>query len=225
MRSWNTPDHRITGTEHGTMHFADGVQAVIADWQITEDAPDHDGRVYASVRGWLANSSGSGRTGDPYTKPIAAGRAHLVTTELRGRQPIEARDVHVRFTSPGKPHPNTWDHPGLLVTISWMDRRLDANGRPVPETEIGRTDWTHPATGEVFDLTLAYLPTGKHYHPQDFTWRHYDHWCGGVPLLEPFYGDQSTPASGSTRSLADGEWVPADQAPTLAEVAAASSRS
>ncbi|MGW2401766.1 hypothetical protein ACWCYY_34955 [Kitasatospora sp. NPDC001664] len=220
MRSWNTPDHHIADTEHGTLHFADGVQVVIADWEITEEAPDRDGRVYASVRGWLASSGGSGRIGDPYTKPIAAGRAHLVTTELRGRQPIEARDVHIDYTSVGQPYPNTWDHLGLLVSVSWMDRRLDEGGRPVPETEIGRTHWTHPGTGRVFDLTIAYLPKGEHYHPQGFTWRHYDHWSHGVPLLEPFYADHTTPAYGSSRSLAAGEWVPADQAPTFAEAAA-----
>ncbi|WP_327071909.1 hypothetical protein [Kitasatospora sp. NBC_01302] len=214
MQSWNTPDHHIADTEHGTLHFADGVQMVIADWEITEDAPDADGRVYAAVRGWLANGGGTGRHGDPYTQPIAAGRARLVTTELRGRQAITDRDVHVHFHSPGRPHPNTWDHQGLLVTIEWMDRHLDGEGRPVPETEIGLTSWTHPETGRVFDLTVAYLPEGEHYHPLGFTWRHYDHWSSGAPLLEAFYGDHAVPSGAGVRSLTDGEWVPVSQAPT-----------
>ncbi|MFF2080618.1 hypothetical protein ACFVXG_38370 [Kitasatospora sp. NPDC058162] len=227
MQSWNTPDHHIAGTEYGTLHFSDNVKVVIADWEIAEDAPDSDGRVYASVRGWLANGGGTGRHGDPYTRPIQAGRARLVTTELRGRRPIEGRDVHVRFHSPSRPHPNTWDHQGLLVTIEWMDRRIDSEGRPVSETEIGRTSWTHPTTGRVFDLTIAYLPEGEHYNPLGFTWRHYDHWSEGVPLLEAFYGDHAAPSGLGARSLAVGEWVPASHAstrpvpgPTLGDVVA-----
>ncbi|MET8704204.1 hypothetical protein ABZW10_35940 [Kitasatospora sp. NPDC004723] len=215
MKSWNTANHHIAGPEHGTLYFSDGVEVVLADWEAAEAAPDSDGRVYASLRGWLANGSGSGQHDDRYTTPVEAGRAHLVTTELRGRRPITGRDVHIDFYRPSQPYPNTWDHQGLLVTVLWMDRRLDSEGRPVPETEIGRTSWTHPTTGQVYDLTIAYLPEGEYYTPQGFTWRHYDHWSGGVPLLEAFHGDHSVLSSFGYRSLADGEWVPAAQAPTV----------
>ncbi|MCC9312062.1 hypothetical protein LN042_34240 [Kitasatospora sp. RB6PN24] len=94
-----------------------------------------------------------------------------------------------------------------------MDRRLDSEGRPVPETEIGLTSWTHPTTGRVFDLTVAYLPGGEYYHPLGFTWRHYDHWHASAPLLEAFYGDHAAPSGAGVRSLADGDWVPVSQAP------------
>ncbi|MDX3232516.1 hypothetical protein [Streptomyces sp. ME19-01-6] len=212
MKSWNTPDHHIADTEHGTLYFADDVQLVIADWQIRENAPDSDGRVYTSVRGWLMNYSGTGRAGDPYTEPIEAGRARLIRTELRGRQPLTDRDVHVDYYTPGQPSPNTWDHPGYLVTVSWMDRRIDQNGQPIPEDEIGRTQWPHPETGEVFDLRAAYVPKGRYYDPQGITWQHYDGWRGGVPVLRPFYADAKAP-SGSGRLITDGEWVKASEAP------------
>ena len=77
MKTWNTPDHTIADTEHGTLTFTGGTQLVIADWQVTEEAPDSDGRVYATVRGWLVNGGGTGCLEDPYTQPIEAGRAHL----------------------------------------------------------------------------------------------------------------------------------------------------
>ncbi|MEU8927360.1 hypothetical protein AB0D10_41660 [Kitasatospora sp. NPDC048545] len=128
MRDWNTPDHHVADTEHGTLRFADGTQPVIADWQVTEDAPDRDGLVRTSIRGWLTNGSGSGRLDDPYTKPIKAGPARLVTTELRGRVPVRDRDVHIGYHHPGKPYPNTWDHVGWLVTVSWNDRLPDHPG-------------------------------------------------------------------------------------------------
>ena len=148
--------------------------------------------------------------GDPYVKPVEAGRARLVRSEMRGRQPLTDLDVHVGYESVGQPYPNTWDHPGYLVTVSWMDRRIDASGRPIPEDEIGRTEWPHPDTGQVFDLTEAYVPAGECYyddpkHPY-FTWRHFDRWSGGVPLLHPFYGDAKSPSHGGKR-ITDGEWV------------------
>ncbi|MFD7667768.1 hypothetical protein [Streptomyces sp. NPDC059788] len=224
MKNWNTPDHRIADTEHGTLHFTDGVQLVIADWKVTENAPDTDGRVYASVRGWLANSGGTGSTDDPYTEPLEAGRARLLRTALRGRPPVEDRDVHLDYYEPGQPSPNIWDHRGLLVTVSWMDRRIDAHGQPVPEDEIGRTQWTHPTTGQVFDLTQAYLPAGEYYYDEPerphFTCQHYDRWSGGVPLLHPFYGRHKAP-SGSGKRITDGEWVRVADAPKFSEQLAA----
>ncbi|MFE6743866.1 hypothetical protein [Streptomyces tubercidicus] len=136
MKDWNTPDHHIADTEHGTLHFAGDVPLVIADWEITEAAPNHDGRVHTSVRGWLVNGGGSGRVDDPHTEPIEAGPAHLTRTELRGRPPVADLDVHVDYYSPIQPWPNTWDHRGCLVTVSWMDRRIDAGGRPIPDAPV-----------------------------------------------------------------------------------------
>lgn len=226
MQDWNTPDHHIAGTDHGALHFAGDVPLVLADWQVTENAPDADGRVYASIRGWLANGGGSGQADDRYTEPVQAGRARLVRSDLRGRQPLTDLDVHVDYYNPGRPYPNTWDHRGCLVTVSWMDRRIDAHGQPIPETEIGRTEWTHPETGQVFDLTAAYVQAGKFFyddpaHP-GYTWRHFDRWSGGVPVLRPFFGDQTSP-SGSGRRITDGEWILAADAPRFSDVLAARS--
>jgi len=173
MKDWNTPDHHITDTDHGTLHFTDGTRLVIADWQVTENAPDTDGRVYASIRGWLTNGGGTGRPGDPYTQPIDAGRARLVHSELRGRQPLSERNVHIDYYTPGQPYPNTWDHPGYLVTVSWMDRRLprrlpvdrrrhlaaDRQRRP-RRTRQGTPDrgGSRPVTADAYPLILREHP-------------------------------------------------------------------
>lgn len=224
MQDYNTPDHRIADTDHGTLVFAGSTPLVIADWEITETAPDSDGRIYKSVEGWRANSAGTGKMGDPYVKPVDAGRAQLIRSELRGQQPIAHRDVHVDYESVSQPYPNTWDHPGYLVTVCWMDRRIDASGQPIPEDEIGRTEWTNPATGEAFDLTERYVPKGEFYYddPQHpyFTWQHFDRWRGGVPLLHPFWCNSKSPAHDSKR-ITDGEWVKADDAPRWSERRAA----
>jgi len=223
MKSWNCGDHTIADTEHGTLYFTDCVTVVIADWQVSEEAPDSDGRVYARIEGWLANGGGTGREGDLYTKPIRAGRARLLRTELRGRQPVSDRDVHLHYEGVGQPHPNTWDHPGTLVHVSWMDRRIDADGQPVPETEIGLTQWTDPATGAVWDLTQAYVPEGEIYYDQPghggCTWQHYDYWSGGVPLLHPFHGNNQTP-SGPGTPLSDAAWTLTSQARKWSQVMA-----
>ncbi|MFJ1751186.1 hypothetical protein ACIOJD_33900 [Streptomyces sp. NPDC088116] len=220
MKKWTTGDHTIADTEHGIINFADGLPLVIADWQVTEDAPDRDGRVYASVRGWIVNGGGSGCIDDPYTEPIEAGRARLVRSQLRGRPPMADLDVHVDYYAVDRPYPNSWDHRGRQVTVTWMDRRIDAEGRPIPEDEIGRIEWTNPATGEVFDLTEAYVPAGEYYYDDPkrpfFTWRHFDRWSGGVPLLHPFYGDHKSPADGG-KCIADGEWVRITDAPKFSE--------
>jgi hypothetical protein len=220
MKSWNCPDHTIADTEHGTLHFTGDITVVIADWEVSEDAPDSDGRVYAQVRGWLVNGGGTGRHSDPYAEPIEAGRARLLRTELRGRQPVTDRDIHLSYYNPGQPHPNTWDHRGTLVTISWMDRRIDANGQPVPETEIGLTQWTDPATGTIWDLTRAYVPKGEFYYdlPEHAfcTWQHFDRWSGGVPVLHRLYDNHKTP-SGTGIRLTDGEWTLTTEAPKWSE--------
>ncbi|MGW2109514.1 hypothetical protein [Streptomyces sp. NPDC001948] len=224
MQDWNTPDHHIADTEHGTLTFADGITLVIADWEVTENAPDRDGRIYASVCGWLVNGGGTGRVDDPYTEPIEDGRARLVRTELRGREPVTDRDVHIDYHLVGRPYPNTWDHRGCQVTVSWMDHRIDAHGHRIPEDEIGRTEWTNPATGQVYDLTQAYVPAGECYyddpkHPA-FTWQHFDRWSGGVPVLHPFWGDDKSPAHSGKR-ITDGAWTRISDAPKFSERMAA----
>jgi hypothetical protein len=227
MKDWNTDDHHIADTDHGTLTFEGDVKMVIADWEVTEAAPDTDGRIYKFVEGWVANDTGSGTFDDPYVKPLDAGRARLVRSELRGQQPFTDRDAHVAYDNVGRPHPNTWDHPGHLVTISWMDRRIDQNGQPIPEDEIGRTEWTNPETGAVFDLTEAYVPEGELYYDDPehpfFVWRHYDHWKGGIPVLEHFWADSKAPAHGSEPGMrvTDGTWVKITDAPTWSEQRAA----
>lgn len=113
MQDWNTPDHRIADTDHGTLTVAGNVPLVVADWEVTESAPDSDGRVYVSVCGRLVNGGGSGHVGDPHTEPIEAGRARLMRTEPRGREPITGLDVHVTYYSPGQPYPNNLGPPRL----------------------------------------------------------------------------------------------------------------
>lgn len=224
MRNWHDPNHHVADTEHGTLYFEGGVPLVIADWEVTENAPDRDGRVYAAVRGWLVNGGGAGRADDPYTEPIDAGRARLVRTELRGRPPVTDRTVHVDYYSPTQPWPNTWDHRGCQATVSWMDRRIDASGLPIPDDEIGRTEWIHPDTGRVFDLRQAYVPAGECYYDDPkcpyFTWQHFDRWSGGVPILQRFYGTAKTPSDGAKR-ITDGEWVPVTDAPKFSQQPAA----
>lgn len=199
MKSWNTPDHHIADTEHGTLHLAGGVTVVIADWEITEDAPDSDGRIYKRIRGWIANDTNSGT-------PIEAGRAHLLHAELRGQPPIGDLGVHVDIRTFGKPRPNTWDHAGVLLTVEWMDRRVDEHGQPIPDDKIGVDFWEHPDTGQIFDLRAAYVPTDGQYDPRVWVWRHYDRWQGDVPVLQVFRADEQAPAGLNTRLLTDGQW-------------------
>ncbi|MFG2844212.1 DUF6919 domain-containing protein [Kitasatospora sp. NPDC048296] len=218
VQPWNHPGHRIAGTERAALAFADGKELVLADWEVSEAAPDQDGRVYATLRGWIANATASATPGDGYVLPVEAGRAHLLRADLRGRDPLSDLLVHIDVHRPGAPHPNSWDHPGYLCRVSWMDRRIDAAGHRVPEAEIGTTHWTDPADGREYDLEAAYLPEGERYNPLGFTWRHYDRWHRGVPLLHPFYADDRAPAQGlaAARALTDGPWVLAAEAPAAA---------
>ncbi|MFB7764235.1 hypothetical protein [Streptomyces xiamenensis] len=134
MQFLQRTDHRIADTDHATITLAVGV-LVIADWELVEKAPDRDGRIVVSVRGWLANG-GSGGVGDPHTLPVQDGRAHLVRAELRGRRPVTDRQVHVDYQHVGRPYPSNWDHLGYLTTVTWADRRVDSTGAPIPEDEI-----------------------------------------------------------------------------------------
>ncbi|MFE3505489.1 hypothetical protein ACFXPX_04680 [Kitasatospora sp. NPDC059146] len=212
MQPWNRDDHQIAQAERAILTFTGGRTLILADWQITENAPNPDGRVYAELRGWAANTGGAGTAQDPCTMPVESGRAQLVLAELRGREPLRDLAVHVGVGYPGKPFPNTWDHPGALATVSWMARRVDENGRQVPETEIGSTRWTDPGTGREFDLEAAFLldgePTGS------ITWRYDDRWQGGVPVLHPFWGDDRTPAFGDRLLITDRRLVPATGTPS-----------
>ncbi|WP_149030213.1 hypothetical protein [Kitasatospora sp. MBT66] len=127
--------------------------------------------------------------------------AALLLAELRGRESLRDLTVHVDVRYPGKPVPNTWDHPGALATVSWMARRIDLTGREVPETEIGSTRWTDPGTGREFDLEADFLLEGG---PENsITWRYDDQWQGGVPVLHPFWGADRTPAFGDRLLITD----------------------
>ncbi|MFB7763554.1 hypothetical protein [Streptomyces xiamenensis] len=216
MQFLQRTDHRIAGADHATIALDEGV-LVIADWELVEKAPDRDGRVYITLRGWLANGSGSGRLDDPHTQPVQAGRAHLVRADLRGRRPVSDRRVHLDYQHVGRPYPSNWDHPGYLATITWADRRIGQDGAPIPEDEIGRTEWTDPATGCTYDLTDEYVPAGTTYRTGDRTWRHFDRWSGGFPVLHPFVGGSTTPSRGS-KLITDGEWVRLADAPKCSEI-------
>ncbi|WP_327223002.1 hypothetical protein OG229_02340 [Streptomyces platensis] len=126
MKDHNRPDHRIAGTEHATLRFADGTETRIADWQIIEDAPTSQGHVYQTLRGWIANTYADTR--DQVTHIVAPapnGPARLLAAALRGREPLGDLDVDCNITTVGQPYPNTWDHPGYLFEMTWQARQIN----------------------------------------------------------------------------------------------------
>jgi hypothetical protein len=135
VKDWqHDPDHRIAGTEHGTLHFADGITTVIADWQAIDDAPDAQGRIYRTIRGWATTWTDPERRPDnsPLPPPLEArfpkGRAQLHRTDLRGQPTLTDREVVCYRTVVTPPYPNTWDHPGLLLSMTWLDRNAHPGG-------------------------------------------------------------------------------------------------
>ena len=119
-------DHTIADTEQGTLRFADGTQTGIADWEITESAPDPHGRIYRTLRGWAANVTGT--LGDSDYVPFPNGPAHLFRAELRGQEPLADLSVDCSTHSVGRPYPHTWDHPGYLLHMTWLARTLNEDG-------------------------------------------------------------------------------------------------
>ncbi|MFB7763552.1 hypothetical protein [Streptomyces xiamenensis] len=205
MRPWNTADHHISDTDHATLDLADSGEIVIADWEVTSEAPDRDGRIYKTLCGWISDGSGRGHFDSSYPLPIGSGRAHLLHAALRGHQPISDQPVHIKIRPFGKPVPNTWDHPGYMLTARWMDRRVDGQGRPIHDDKLGVRTWTNPSTGEVLDLGAAYF-TGDGRDPQHYVWRYYDHWVGDTPLMEVFPADAQAPNGLETRLASDSTW-------------------
>ncbi|MER6241449.1 hypothetical protein ABT185_36385 [Streptomyces clavifer] len=132
MRSWNTPDHRIAGTERASLLFADGSESVVADWQLIEDAPDAEGRVYTTLRGWVVNTR-IDRSG-PYARivdPTPIGEARLVRGQVRGHEPLTDLAVTCDVYTASQPYPNTWDHAGHVASVTWLSRVLE----PAADTE------------------------------------------------------------------------------------------
>ena len=114
------PDHRIGDTEHGTLYFADGTVTVIADWRIIEEAPDPEGRIYRTLRGFTVN-----RPHGPLSEtPFPEGETRLARADLRGT-PLVDTDVVCRLTYLTAPEPNTWDHPGYVLSVRWLDRNVN----------------------------------------------------------------------------------------------------
>ncbi len=53
--------------------------------------------------------------------------------------------------------------------------------------------WTHPGTGEEFDLRDLYLPPGERYKPDGWVWKHLGDFRDGVPILVPVKQPGLTP--------------------------------
>ncbi|MFJ1757294.1 hypothetical protein [Kitasatospora sp. NPDC088134] len=179
------------GAQEGILTFGGGEVLVLTSWGVTEYAPDADGRVYAKLFGRVANPGGRATAADPTVLPIRSGPAQLTSAHLRGRPPLRHRAVHVRHRGTGE-----GTGPDFRCEVPWLERRVDEGGAPVPETEVGRTSWTDPATGQDFDLRIAYLEEEAAYNPLGFTWQHFGRWSGGVPLLHAVWGEDRTPADG-----------------------------
>jgi hypothetical protein len=71
--------------------------------------------------------------------------------------------------------------------------------------------WTHPGTGEEFDLRDHYLPTDATYDPQGVVWMHLGAFDGDVPLLTPVYAVDTRPTGEPARPITEGEWEEAAQ--------------
>ncbi len=114
------PDHHIGDTEHGTLYFADGTVTVVADWRIIEEAPDSDGRIYRTPRGFTVNST----HGPLADSPFREGNTRLTHVDLCGT-PLVDTDVVCRLALLSAPQPNTWDHPGYVVSVLWLERNVN----------------------------------------------------------------------------------------------------
>ncbi|MEV6404005.1 hypothetical protein AB0M58_13810 [Streptomyces bobili] len=121
-------DHRIADAEQGALRFTDGTQTGIADWEITESAPDVHGRIYRTLRGWATNVTGSNTLGDSHYVPFPNGPAHLFRADLRGHPQFADLNVDCSTHSVGRPYPHTWDHPGYLLQMTWLARTLNPDG-------------------------------------------------------------------------------------------------
>ena len=107
-----------------------------------------------------------------------------------------------------------------------MDRRIDAQGNPVPEEEIGRTEWTHPETGQVFDLTDRVPPRRRGATATTRSTR-------ASPGSTSTTGQEAcrscssstathtAPTSDSAKRITDGEWVRVADAPKFSQRTAA----
>ncbi|MGW3308151.1 hypothetical protein ACWDG9_16375 [Streptomyces sp. NPDC001073] len=121
-------DHRIADTEQGALRFTDGTQTGIAAWEITESAPDVHGRIYRTLRGWAANVTSSSAPGGRHCVPFPNGPAHLDRADLRGQPRLADLSVDCSTRSVAHPYPNTWDHPGYLLQMTWLARTLHPDG-------------------------------------------------------------------------------------------------
>lgn len=65
--------------------------------------------------------------------------------------------------------------------------------------------WTHPDTGEEFDLRDSFLPAGQRYDGSSLVWRYAGRMRDGSPVLEPTYSSGEK-AGEPHRLLVEGEW-------------------
>ena len=111
------PDHRVGATEHGMLRFADGTVTVIADYKIIEDAPDAYGRIYRTLRGWAIES--------PSGISFPSGPARLSLADMRGQPLLCDTEVVCERKEIAAPDGSTWDHPGVLLAMTWLDRSVN----------------------------------------------------------------------------------------------------
>jgi hypothetical protein len=65
--------------------------------------------------------------------------------------------------------------------------------------------WTHPGTGEEFDLRDDFLPAGTRYEARGIVWRYAGAERDGSPVLEPTHPNGER-AEGTGRLLTEREW-------------------
>jgi hypothetical protein len=82
----------------------------------------------------------------------------------------------------------------------------DNHCKPCAEAADKANAWTHPDTGEEFDLRDQFLPAGSDYDARGIVWRHTGNWQDETPLVEPVYANTQAPAPGAAKKLTEGEW-------------------
>ncbi|MEU1088935.1 hypothetical protein ABZ401_19230 [Streptomyces sp. NPDC005892] len=78
--------------------------------------------------------------------------------------------------------------------------------QPCYDAATKAATWTHPGTGEEFDLRDHYLPRDATYDPRGVVWMHLDAFDGDTPLLTPVYAVDTRPTGDAARSFIEGDW-------------------
>ncbi|MEU1434026.1 hypothetical protein ABZ438_07995 [Streptomyces sp. NPDC005786] len=72
--------------------------------------------------------------------------------------------------------------------------------------------WTHPGSGEEFDLRDHYLPLGTRYDAELPVWVHRGDYQEEIPLLTAVVGPDLRPTGAAARPITEGEWEDVAQA-------------